>query len=219
MYLNTPKDEQHDQGRNENERKSWLMRELADILRADPDSQKPWAHAPGVGQGLCVDCGSMRITFVESQLLRDRGRCNLVLEVFDTLSNDHRTYEFIGQMPQVKLTKSATAIYNQLKHSNVLSQLQTYSKSVEDKNQLFRRESAIALEMVQALASIWPGLDAHPRSPGIAELSGSVGGVKVKASTRWHRPTELDTLTLTNLTGGEARVILAALRFYQEAEE
>lgn len=199
------------------EKKDFLMRELAEILAADPNRPLPWAYAPGVGLTVC--CGIMRITFVESSLLRDRQRANLVLEVFDDLSHDHRTYEFRGQAPQVKLTKSAVAIANQLQRSGVIEQLAMYAEIVRDKNRIFRQEGQAALTTLKEIAALAPQqLDVRPVSPGMAKLMGSLELVKVEMGTRWHRPSDIDQLNLSHLSAGEAQAVIAALIKYQAEE-
>jgi hypothetical protein len=209
MYLNTPKDEQHDQGRNENERLSQLMIDLATELKER--TEKPWTYAPGVG--LCIDAGGMRITFIKTEALRDRGRHNLKIEMFDRLSllQTYEEFKKYDPWPQVKLSKSAKAIANQLETAGVINDMIAHRKALDNVEDRFRRDALAATAGAKFIALGLGWLRTTPASGRYiqAEILGTIGEtieIGYKAETLY-RNTALVNIHLANVPLKTARRI------------
>lgn len=117
---------------------------------------QPWNHAPGVNRGLCVDCGGYRLSFEPSGLLRDRGRCNLKVEMFNRLSSifpwEDIKAEAWQPWLQVKLTKSAAAIANQLERDGTLERMASQRKTRDAVEQRRRQDAAAATAGAEYIA-------------------------------------------------------------------
>ena len=195
------------------------MKELAEILGGDPDHKLVWWHDEQHAQGLCIRCETLRISFIPTTAIRDKGRHNLHLEIWDREAGRFDTHKFIGQCPQVKLSKSATAIFNQLKRAKVVEQLMTCSNTLETAIATREREGVIAQASVNAIAQDIRTLRTEQLTTSTANLKGNIGGVDIEGQTKWHKPTLLD-VNLRGIHYKDLRALLEMLwQLRAEADE
>lgn len=212
MYLNDPT-KQHTPEPTEAEQQQQLMSDLAAKLAKR--TGQPWSHAPGVNRGLCVDCGGYRLSFEPSGLLRDRGRCNLKIEMFDRLNSvfpwEHIKGESWRPWPQVKLTKSAAAIANQLERDEVLSRMADLRKTRDAVEQRRRQDAAAATAGAEYIARDigWLRVEPATGSFGEAHVKGTIGETLEMGytSSSVYRKSGLVNLALLNIPLKTARKI------------
>jgi len=209
MYLNQRSPEPEP---TEAQRLHQLMGELAAEL-ADRTG-KPWGHAPGVGQGLCIDCGGYRIIFEGTTLLRDRGRHNLKVEMFNPLSllgrYDEMKAEAWAPWPQVKLTKSAKAIANQLL-KEVIPRAIERRASLDEAADRRRREIMAANDAVEFITRDIQWLRIEPASGEFGQAQ-ALGGTGINPEMGFianskHRQNATVDLHLMNIPLGTAKKI------------
>lgn len=205
MYLNNQPAQPSPEEPSEEQRLAQLMQDLATELATR--TGKPWSHAPGVG--LCVDCGSMRIIFNPSGKLRDRERHTLELSIFNRLKDAQEKLEepAWAPWPQVKLTKSAGAIANQLQRSEILDRLALARKNADMWEDMKRRDIAASTAGVEYIAKDYPWLQAHPAQLyTYAKAKGQCGNMSFEAESVFRQPGHVN-LTAANIPLKVARKI------------
>lgn len=157
---------------------------------------------------------SLRLKFEPTTKIRDKDRHICKWDVFDGQEWVSLNHRLDSMWPQIKLTKSARAIANDLQR-RILPDARKDVVTQQRSRQAVDAENSLAqMTLINCRnAGGERNLRVEDRH-GIPRLIGTIDGAKVEGDCTWRKPNRVN-LRLENLTQFTAERVLAAVAFHQ----